>query len=35
LNVSRYIFGKHVESDLREIRDYVAQDSPAAARRIF
>jgi len=31
--MSRYIFGRCVEADLREIRDYIAKDSPESARR--
>jgi plasmid stabilization system protein ParE len=33
--VSRYVFGDYVEGDLREIRDYIARDSPDAARRMM
>jgi plasmid stabilization system protein ParE len=33
--VSRYIFGGYVEGDLREIRDYIARDSPYSARRMM
>jgi len=33
--VSRFLFGQYVESDLREIRDYIAQDSPESARRLM
>ena len=32
--MSQYIFGRYVESDLREIRDHIAKDSPASARRM-
>ena len=31
--MSRYIFGRYVEGDLRGIRDQIAKDSPDAARR--
>jgi plasmid stabilization system protein ParE len=33
--VSRYVFGRYVEGDLREIRDYIAKDSPESARRMM
>jgi toxin ParE1/3/4 len=33
--VSRFLFGRYVEGDLREIRDRIAQDSPEAARRLM
>jgi len=33
--VSRFLFGQYVESDLREIRDYIAQESPESARRLM
>jgi plasmid stabilization system protein ParE len=33
--VSRYIFGRYVEGDLREIRDHIAKDSPVSARRMM
>ena len=31
----RYLFGRYVEGDLRDIRDYIAQDSPDSARRMM
>jgi plasmid stabilization system protein ParE len=33
--VSRYVFGRYVEGDLREIRDHIARDSPDSARRMM
>ena len=33
--MSRYIFGRCVEGDLREIRDHIARDSPDSARRMM
>ena len=33
--MSRYIFGVYVEGDLRDIRDHIALDSPASARRMM
>ena len=33
--MSRYIFGRYVEGDLREIRDHIAKDSPDSARRMM
>jgi hypothetical protein len=33
--VSRFLFGRYVESDLRGIRDHVRKDSPDAARRLM
>ena len=33
--MSRFLFGRYVEGDLREIRDHVSQDSPEAARRLM
>jgi plasmid stabilization system protein ParE len=33
--VNRYIFGRYVEGDLREIRDHIARDSPDSARRMM
>jgi plasmid stabilization system protein ParE len=33
--VSRFLFGRYVESDLREIRDQIGRDSAEAARRLM
>jgi len=33
--VSRFLFGRFVESDLREIRDYIGTDNPESARRLM
>ena len=33
--MSRFLFGRYVEGDLREIRDYIAQESPESARRLM
>ena len=33
--MSRYIFGRYVEGNLREIRDHIARDSPDSARRMM
>ena len=33
--MKRYLFGRYVEGDLREIRDYISQDSPESARRVM
>jgi plasmid stabilization system protein ParE len=33
--LSRYIFGRYVKGDPREIRDHIASDSPDAARRMM
>lgn len=33
--MNRYLFGVYVERDLEAIRDYIARDSPAAARRMM
>ena len=33
--MKRFLFGAYVEHDLREIRDYIAQDDPAAAHRLM
>ena len=33
--MSRFLFGRYVEGDLREIRDYVAKDNPESARRLM
>ena len=30
-----YLFGRYVEGDLREIRDYISKDSPDSARRLM
>jgi plasmid stabilization system protein ParE len=30
--VTRYVFGRYVEGDLLEIRDYIARDRPDSAR---
>jgi plasmid stabilization system protein ParE len=33
--VSRFLFGRYVEGDLRELRDHIAKDSPESARRMM
>jgi plasmid stabilization system protein ParE len=33
--VKRFLFGLYVEGDLREIRDFIAKDSPQSARRLM
>jgi len=33
--VRRFLFGRYVEDDLREIRDHISQDSPESARRLM
>ena len=33
--MSRFLFGRYVEADLREIRDYIAKDSPGSALRLM
>ena len=33
--MTRYVFGRHVEADLRDIRDHIAKDSPDSARRLM
>jgi plasmid stabilization system protein ParE len=33
--VTRFLFGRYVENDLREILDHIAQDSPESARRVM
>jgi plasmid stabilization system protein ParE len=33
--VSRYVFGRYVEGDLREIRDRIAKGSPGGAHRMM
>ncbi len=33
--MSRYVFGRYVESDLLEIRDHIANDSPDSALRMM
>lgn len=33
--MSRFLFGRYVEGDLREIRDYIAKESPESARRLM
>lgn len=33
--MSRFLFGQYVEGDLREIRDYISQDSTESARRLM
>jgi plasmid stabilization system protein ParE len=33
--VSRFLFGRSVEGDLREIRDYIGKDNPESARRLM
>jgi plasmid stabilization system protein ParE len=33
--VRRFLFGRYVEGDLREIRDHVSKDSPESARRLM
>lgn len=33
--MARYVLSPEAGDDLREIRDYIAQDDPAAARRVL
>ena len=33
--MSRFIFGRYVEADLREIRDHIRKDNPESARRLM
>jgi toxin ParE1/3/4 len=33
--VKRFLFGRFVEGDLREIRDHISKDSPKSARRLM
>ena len=33
--MKRFLFGRYVEGDLREIRDHISKDSPEAARRLM
>jgi plasmid stabilization system protein ParE len=33
--VRRFLFGRYVEDDLREIRDHIANDNPDSARRLM
>lgn len=33
--MSRFVFSPEASDDLREIRDYIARDSPDAARRVL
>jgi plasmid stabilization system protein ParE len=33
--VSRFLFGRYVEGDLREIRDHISKDSSESARRMM
>ena len=33
--MSRFLFGRYVEGDLREIRDHVAKESLESARRLM
>jgi plasmid stabilization system protein ParE len=33
--VTRFVFGRYVEGDLREIRDHIAKDNPESARRLM
>lgn len=33
--MSRFLFGRYVEGDLREIRDYIGKQNPEAARRLM
>ena len=33
--MSRFLFGRYVEGDLREIRDYIAKESPGSALRLM
>jgi plasmid stabilization system protein ParE len=33
--VRRFLFGRYVEDDLREIRDHIANDNPESARRLM
>jgi plasmid stabilization system protein ParE len=32
--VKRFLFGRYVEGDLREIRDHIAKENPEAVRRL-
>jgi plasmid stabilization system protein ParE len=33
--VRRFLFGRYVEGDLREIRDHISRDNPESARRLM
>ena len=33
--MKRFLFGRYVEGDLREIRDHISKDSPESARRLM
>jgi plasmid stabilization system protein ParE len=33
--VKRFLFGRYVEGDLREIKDHISKDSPESARRMM
>ena len=33
--MKRFLFGRYVEGDLREIHDHISKDSPEAARRLM
>jgi toxin ParE1/3/4 len=33
--VNRFLFGRYVEGDLREISDHISKDSPESARRLM
>ena len=33
--MTRFLFGRYVESALREIRDYLARENPKAARQLM
>ena len=33
--MSRFLFGRYVEGDLREIRDHISKDSPESARYLM
>ena len=33
--MTRFLFGRYVEGDLREIRDHISKNSPEAARRLM
>lgn len=35
MTASRFLFGRYVEGDLRDIRDHVAKDNPDAARALM
>jgi plasmid stabilization system protein ParE len=33
--VRRFLFGRYVESDLRQIRDHIRKDNPESARQLM